>query len=73
VLTPRDLELLTGQRVLASLPNMGRRRRAILAEPKTVAEPRIAPAQAAPPKLSQPKLSQPKVAHDPILEWASGE
>lgn len=68
VLTPRDLELLTGQRVLASLPRMSRRRRATLVQPDNARESRIAQ-----PQLAQPKLSPPKVAHDPILEWASGE
>jgi uncharacterized protein involved in exopolysaccharide biosynthesis len=73
VLTPRDLELLTGQRVLASLPRMGRRQRAMLVEPGNVRESRVAQPQYAQPQLAQPKLSQPKVAHDPVLEWASGE
>jgi len=68
VLTPRDLELLTGQRVLASLPKMGRRQRAGFVERDTVSEARVAHVQAAPTRLSQPK-----VAHDPILDWASGE
>jgi uncharacterized protein involved in exopolysaccharide biosynthesis len=72
VLTPRELELLTGQRVLASLPNTGR-------------APRVAPAEdeAAERELSElsgpvsfapkHKLSQPKIVSDPRLEWASGE
>jgi hypothetical protein len=64
--------LLSGQRVLASLPKMGRRQRAVFvepfAEPTAVPEARVARAQP-----MQPKLSQPKVAHDPILDWASGE
>jgi uncharacterized protein involved in exopolysaccharide biosynthesis len=68
VLTPRDLELLTGQHVLASLPRMGRRQRAISFERDTVSEARVARAQPI-----QAKLSQPKVAQDPILDWASGE
>ena len=68
VLTPRDLELLTGGRVLASLPKMGERRRAVLVVPNTFPESRVA---RTPPV--QPRLSQPKVANDPILEWASGE
>ena len=38
VLTPRDLELLTGQRVLASLPNTGRRRQSASVEPRAVRE-----------------------------------
>ncbi len=68
VLTPRDLELLTGQRVLASLPKMGRRQRAISIERNTVSEARVTHVLAA-----QPRLGQPKVAQDPILDWASGE
>jgi uncharacterized protein involved in exopolysaccharide biosynthesis len=68
VLTPRDLELLTGHRVLASLPKMGRRQQAISVERNTVSEARVVHVQAA-----QPRLAQPKVAQDPILDWASGE
>ena len=68
VLTPRDLELLTGQRVLASLPTMRHRRQEIFVEPNAVPESRVVQ-----PQLVQPKPSQPKVAPDPILEWASGE
>jgi capsular polysaccharide biosynthesis protein len=68
VLTPRELEVLTGKPVLASLPNMGRRSKVIVVEPEAMPEPEFAQ-----PKLSAPRLSQPKVAHDPLLEWASGE
>jgi uncharacterized protein involved in exopolysaccharide biosynthesis len=68
VLTPRELEVLTGKRVLASLPNMGRAKRAIVAEPERISEPELAQ-----PKVSGPRLSQPKIVHDPLLEWASGE
>jgi uncharacterized protein involved in exopolysaccharide biosynthesis len=68
VLTPRELEVLTGKRVLASLPNMGRTIRAKLVEPETVSEPELAQT-----KLSGPRLSQPKLVRDPQLEWASGE
>ena len=63
VLTPRELEVLTGRRVLASLPNTGRPPRAVFVEPEIAYEP----------KLSEPRLSQPKIVHDPVLEWASGE
>jgi len=68
VLTPSELEAFTGSRVLASLPNTGRTRRARLVEPRIVTEPNLSA-----PKQSQPKLSQPKIVHDPLLEWASGE
>jgi len=68
VLTPRELEVVTGKRVLASLPNMGRATRVMVAAPERVSEPE--PVQ---PKLSGPRLSQPKIVHDPLLEWASGE
>ncbi|MGH9928077.1 MAG: GumC family protein [Pyrinomonadaceae bacterium] len=69
VLTPRELEKLTGERVLASLPNTGK-------------APRVTPleGEAAKPEVSEPlpfakkhKLSQPKIVHDSRLDWASGE
>jgi hypothetical protein len=68
VLTPRELELLTGQPVLASLPNTGRASRARAVESQPRSQARVSQ-----PKRSQPKLSQPKVVQDPLLEWASGE
>lgn len=68
VLTPRELEVLTGQRVLASLPKAGRAQPA-----KVVREPQPAEAKVSQAKPAQPKLSQPKIVHDPLLEWASGE
>jgi uncharacterized protein involved in exopolysaccharide biosynthesis len=68
VLTPRELEVFTGRRVLTSLPNMRRSERQVRMEPRVVSEPKVAPT-----KLSGPRLSQPKIVHDPLLEWASGE
>lgn len=68
VLTPRELELLTGQRVLASLPNTGRAPRATVVE-----TPQLAQMEVSPPKSSQSKLSPPKIVRDPLLDWASGE
>jgi len=63
VLTPRELEVLTGRRVLASLPNTGR-------VPRTMSvRPDIAPELMS----SEPRLSQPKIVHDRVLEWAAGE
>ena len=67
VLTPRELEVLTGKPVLASLPTSGRAPRAVSVEPDSISEP----------QWSEPRsgrgLSQPKIVHDPVLEWASGE
>jgi uncharacterized protein involved in exopolysaccharide biosynthesis len=68
VLTPRELELLTGQSVLASLPNTGRAARA-----RVVERSQLSQAKVSQPAVLQPKLAQPKVVHDPLLEWASGE
>lgn len=58
VLTPRELEALTGKKVLASLPKNGGALRTIPTESRNLAEP---------------GLSQPKLVRDPRLEWASGE
>jgi hypothetical protein len=68
VLTPRELELLTGQRVLASLPNTGRAPRA-----KVAKSPRLSEVEVSLPEASPAKLSQPKIVRDPLLDWASGE
>jgi uncharacterized protein involved in exopolysaccharide biosynthesis len=68
VLTPRELEVLTGQHVLASLPNTGRAPRAAVVESPLLFETEVTPQ-----KSAQPMLSQPKIVHDPLLEWASGE
>ena len=69
VLTPRELEKLTGERVLASLPNTGRAPRVVFVESRAaeseVTEPR--------PSVLKHKLSQPKIVHDSRLKWASGE
>jgi uncharacterized protein involved in exopolysaccharide biosynthesis len=67
VLTPRELEVLTGGRVLASLPKVRRAERQV-----TMAQVN-SESEAAPGKVSGPRLSQPKIVHDPLLEWASGE
>jgi hypothetical protein len=73
VLTPRELESITGQPVLASLPNTGRASRATVSVSQERSEVEVSQPRRSQPKLSQPKLSQPKVVHDPLLEWASGE
>jgi uncharacterized protein involved in exopolysaccharide biosynthesis len=73
VLTPRELEVLTGSRVLASLPNMRRAARETFVEPETVSEPEPARPRATQPQPARPRLSQPKLVHDPLLKWASGE
>ena len=70
VLTPRELETLTGERVLASLPNTGRTRRAVVVEHRASREPEFPEPVPFAPK---PRLSQPKVVQDARLEWASGE
>jgi uncharacterized protein involved in exopolysaccharide biosynthesis len=54
VLTPRELEVLSGQRVLVSVPGNGRAPRAVVVES---------------PELSQPRLSQPKIVSEPQFEW----
>jgi hypothetical protein len=54
VTTPRELEALTGQRVLASMPKNGRRPRVVA----TAESPEISPLT-----LSQPKISEPQ------FEW----
>jgi uncharacterized protein involved in exopolysaccharide biosynthesis len=69
VLTPRELEVLTGQRVLAALPNTRRERISIVSDGEIVRRQAPKPATAA----GNRKLSQPKVVRDPLLEWASGE
>jgi uncharacterized protein involved in exopolysaccharide biosynthesis len=56
VLTPRDLEVLTGQRVLVSVPKNGR-------------APRAVPVEEESPELSGPRLSQPKIVSEPQFEW----
>jgi uncharacterized protein involved in exopolysaccharide biosynthesis len=58
ILTPRELEALTGKKVLASLPKHSR-------APRT--------AIVTSPELAEPGLSQPRLVRDPRLEWASGE
>lgn len=58
VLTPRELEALTGKKVLASLPK--NRHAARMAQEESR-------------ELSEPALSQPRMVSDPRIEWASGE
>jgi uncharacterized protein involved in exopolysaccharide biosynthesis len=70
VLTPRELEKVTGERVLASLPNTGKAPPVKFTESTRAAEPTILEPRFASPKS---QLSQPKVIRDPRLEWASGE
>ncbi|MGI9064961.1 MAG: GumC family protein [Pyrinomonadaceae bacterium] len=55
VLTPRELEDLTGKRVLVSVPKNGRAPRAVVIEES--------------PEPSQPRLSQPKIINEPQFEW----
>ena len=69
VLTPRELELLTGQKVLASLSYTRRGPRVMVVESRT-AEPEVSGPVPFSPKH---KLSQPKIVRDSQLEWASGE
>jgi uncharacterized protein involved in exopolysaccharide biosynthesis len=74
VLTPRELEVLTGKQVLASVPHTRQARRRMLVEPTRETKPDREPeAEVSEQTSSQPRLSQPKLVHDPILEWASGE
>ena len=68
VLTPRELEVLTGKQVLASVPHMRQERQRILVKTARESEPK-----AAEDVTPQPRLSQPKLVHDPVFEWASGE
>ena len=70
VLTPRELEKLTGERVLASLPNTGRARREVIFIESKAAEREVFEPL---PFVSKHKLSQPKFVEDPRLDWASGE
>jgi uncharacterized protein involved in exopolysaccharide biosynthesis len=64
VLTPGELELLTGRKVLASMPRNGRARREVLVKPATVSESKVSE-----PALSKPRLSQPKIVSEPTFEW----
>jgi uncharacterized protein involved in exopolysaccharide biosynthesis len=87
VLTPRELEALTGARVLASLPNSGRAialtdvparsvEKTRAERPTKIRETRAVLVEArelAQPRASEPRLSQPKIVHEPQFEWASGE
>jgi uncharacterized protein involved in exopolysaccharide biosynthesis len=57
VLTPRDLEALTGKRVLVSVPKNGRAPRTVRVEEEES------------PEVSEPRLSQPKIVNEPQFEW----
>jgi uncharacterized protein involved in exopolysaccharide biosynthesis len=69
VLTPRELEQLTGQRVLAALPNTQREQVELVTMRTERAQQPVRRKAPAPAR----KLSQPKIVNDPLLEWASGE
>lgn len=66
VLTPRELEVLTGKRVLASLPRTGRARRAV---PVAISRGNR---ESSEPVVSEPRLSQPKIVQEPF-EWVAGD
>jgi uncharacterized protein involved in exopolysaccharide biosynthesis len=68
VLTPRELEMLTGQRVLASVPKTSRVPRAVLVE-----DPELSELEFSQPDLSEPRLSQPKIVHEPPFEWVTAD
>jgi uncharacterized protein involved in exopolysaccharide biosynthesis len=68
VLTSRELEMLTGQRVLASVPKTSRAPRAVLVEDPDLSQPDFSQ-----PDLSEPRLSQPKIVHEPPFEWATAD
>ncbi len=88
VLSPRELEALTGVKVLASVPKESRfralagparRARPAVQSPAKYAKPKeirvVKPNNHEPakPKTSEPRLSQPKIVHEPQFDWASGE
>ena len=75
VLTPRELESLTGQKVLASFTHSRKARRRAVAVENPAAEREVSgPVPFAPQQNSpQPRLSQPKIVQDSRLDWASGE
>ena len=75
VLTPRELESLTGQKVLASFTHSRKARRRAVAVENPAAEREVSgPVPFAPKQNSpQPRLSQPKIVQDSRLDWASGE
>jgi uncharacterized protein involved in exopolysaccharide biosynthesis len=61
VLTPRDLESLTGKKVLVSVPKNGRAPRVVRVDEAHVEEES--------PEFSEPRLSQPKIVSEPQFEW----
>jgi len=63
VLTASELEMLTGQSVLASIPRGGRVRSVELAEPESVST------EGSAPKAIPPRLSSPKIHVEPPFEW----
>jgi uncharacterized protein involved in exopolysaccharide biosynthesis len=58
VLTPHELEALTGKSVLASMPKNGRAPQWMSAKPNVITDSRVV---------------QPQMAHEARLEWARGE
>ena len=74
VLTPRELESLTGQKVLASLSHSRKARRVVAVESPSVEREVPEPVPFAPKQKSpKPRLSQPKIVQDSRLDWAAGE
>lgn len=66
VLTARELEVLTGRPVLASLPKSGRTRR------QAPAPMRAADYEPSRTANADPRLSQPKIVHEPF-EWVAAD
>ncbi|MEK6279129.1 MAG: Wzz/FepE/Etk N-terminal domain-containing protein [Acidobacteriota bacterium] len=64
VLTPGELETLTGRNVLASLPRYARVPRALLDEPEIVSHARFSE-----PKVEPRRLSPPKIVNEQSFEW----
>ncbi|HEV2884255.1 MAG TPA: GNVR domain-containing protein, partial [Pyrinomonadaceae bacterium] len=62
VVTPGELELMTGKEVLASVPTNRR-------PPYVVTVETVEVSETPKPELSQPRLSQPKIATEPPFEW----
>lgn len=69
VLTPRELETLTGERVLAALPKTRREQVQFVTENEATRRT-VATTS---PSATGKKLSQPKVVRDSLLDWAAGE
>ncbi len=75
VLTPRELELLTGQKVLASLSHTRKARRRVVVVESPAVKREVSEPVPFSPKQNSPKqrLSQPRIVQDSRLDWASGE